>query len=85
MYTVYVLESLKYWRFYIWYTSNIEKRLFEHNNWDVKSTKFYIPYKLKYTEIFDNKTEALKREKELKRMKSNSNFKKIINAGVAQW
>jgi putative endonuclease len=84
MYTVYVLQSLKYWRYYIWYSSNINERLLEHNNWNVRSTKFYIPYKIKYTENFENKTDALKREKELKKMKSNNNFKIIINAGIAQ-
>ncbi len=80
MYTVYVLQSIQYWRFYIWYSSHVEKRLSEHNDWFVKSTKFYKPYKIFYTETYEEKTDALKRENELKRMKGNSRFKKLIGA-----
>jgi len=79
MYNIYVLQSIKYGRYYIGYSCDIEKRLIEHNAWFVKSTKFYKPYNLIYTEEFKTKTEALKREKELKRMKWSENFKKIIH------
>ena len=79
MYTVYVLQSIKFWRYYIWYSSNIEKRIKEHNEWKTKSTKYYKPYKIVYTELYENKSEALKREKELKKMKWNNNFKKTIS------
>lgn len=86
MYKVYVLESIKFWRHYIWYSSNVDKRLEEHNNWFVKSTKFYKPYKIIYTEKFEIRWHAMTREKELKKMKSSSNFKDIVkNAGIAQW
>ena len=80
MFTIYVLKSIKFWKYYIWYSSNIEKRILRHNNWEVKSTKFYKPYEIVYTESYDNKTEALKREKELKKIKWNNNFKKIVGA-----
>jgi len=78
MFTVYILKSIEYWRFYIGYSSDVNKRLLEHNNGFVKSTKFYRPYEIKYTEFFETRSEAMKREKELKKMKSSSNFKKIV-------
>ncbi len=84
MYYTYVLESIDFGRYYIWYSQNIEKRLEQHNTGQVRSTKHYIPYKIKYFEVFKTKTEALKREKELKKMNGNSRFKEIIRAGVAQ-
>ena len=81
MFYVYVLRSIEYGRYYIWYSSNLEKRITEHNDGKTKSTKFYQPYQLVYHEVFDSKTKALKREKELKRMKWSSSFKKIIMPG----
>ena len=74
MYSVCVLQSIEYGRYYIGYSADIQKRLNEHDTWFVKSTKFYKPYSLIYTEEFDTKTEALKREKELKRMKCSEKY-----------
>ncbi len=48
------------------YTSDLRKRFIEHNTGKVKSTKAYKPYLLVYYEAFVNKTDALKREIELK-------------------
>ena len=79
MFTVYILESIEFWRYYIWYSHNVNKRLEEHNNWFVKSTKFYKPYKIIRTELFETRWEAMKREKEFKRMKSSSKFKEIVS------
>ena len=62
-YYVYVLKSLKDSRRYIGYTENFERRITEHNNGLVKSTRNRRPFELIYFEEFDNKTEALIREK----------------------
>ncbi len=62
MYFVYVLKSLEDNKRYIGMSSNIERRLKEHNNGLVKSTKNRKPLKLIYFEEFPSKTEALKRE-----------------------
>ena len=51
---------------YIGYTSNVEKRLSEHNAGKTPSIKRKIPYKLVYTENYNTKTEARKREYKLK-------------------
>ena len=62
-YYVYVLKSLKDSRRYIGYTENFERRITEHNNGLVKSTRNRRPFEFIYFEEFDNKTEALIREK----------------------
>jgi len=66
MFYVYVIQSEKSGLFYIGMTSNVENRLKEHNYGLVKSTKAYIPYRLIHTETFITKTEAIKRELEIK-------------------
>lgn len=71
MYTVYIIQSVDYQRLYIGYTSNIEKRLEYHNKGTNRSTRPYRPYKLIYNEIYQTKTEALKREKKLKSYKNS--------------
>jgi len=70
MFTVYVLYSEKYHKIYIGYTSNIEQRLLSHNELETKGyTLKYRPWKLIYTEVFSEKSEAMKREKQLKTAK----------------
>ena len=63
---VYVLKSVPTGRLYIGSSSDPERRLSEHNAGKTTSTKPYIPYVLIYTESYDSKTEALRREKQIK-------------------
>jgi putative endonuclease len=79
MYFVYILESKKTHKHYIGSTSNLERRLAEHNEGRVKSTKKYIPWKIIYTEEYLTKSEALKRERQIKSYKGGEAFKKLIN------
>ncbi|TSA28231.1 MAG: GIY-YIG nuclease family protein [Ignavibacteriales bacterium] len=69
MFTVYVLLSEKDNKRYIGFTDDIERRLTEHNLGKVKSTKKRQPLRLIYTEEYENKSEAMKREKEIKASK----------------
>ena len=67
MFTVYVLHSPKYDKIYIGFTSNLEQRFLSHNHlatkgWSIK----FRPWVIIYTESYELKSEALKREKELK-------------------
>ncbi|MGB9609057.1 MAG: GIY-YIG nuclease family protein, partial [Minisyncoccia bacterium] len=64
---LYILKSLNFNRYYIGISSDLDKRIKKHNNKSVRSTKFYIPWKLVYFEEFDNKTLARKRELFLKK------------------
>jgi putative endonuclease len=63
MFTVYILKSLKDNKRYIGYTENLTRRLNEHNSGETKSIKGRLPFKVIYTEVFENKSEAMEREK----------------------
>jgi putative endonuclease len=59
---VYALVSDKDRRIYVGFSSNLEKRIIEHNSGKTKSTKGYLPWKLLYfVEVSDR---ALARQKE---------------------
>jgi len=66
---VYVLRSQKVRRFYIGCTTDLKKRLKEHNSGKTKSTKPFRPWKIIYFERFSDKKEAFKREWHLKHPK----------------
>ena len=79
MFTVYVLYSQKHNKIYVGYTSNLEQRLISHNELGTKgySIKFR-PWKVVYREIFNNKKEAMQREKQLKSAKGRKFIWEII-------
>lgn len=66
MYFVYVLKSLKTKSLYKGQTDNLEKRLKEHNNGKVKSTKAFLPWEITYFEEFPSREDAVNREKYFK-------------------
>ncbi|HBL39861.1 TPA: endonuclease [Candidatus Uhrbacteria bacterium] len=67
MYLIYILESVLSGRWYIGSTEDVESRLATHNAGRVRSSKPYIPYKVVYTESFQTRSEAVRREREIKR------------------
>ena len=78
MFVVYVLYSEKAKCKYTGYTSDIERRLKEHNEGLLgKFTKGKGPWKLIYQEKFENKRAAIIREKELKTGKGRDHIKRI--------
>ena len=79
MYFIYIIESLIVIRYYIGSTENLEIRLSAHNSGKVKSTRAYKPWELVYTERFDTKSEAIKRERQIKSYKGGNAFKKLLN------
>ena len=81
MYRVYIIQSTKSEKHYIGSTENIDKRIAEHNKNQVKSTRHKGPYSLVYSETLATKTEARKRENQIKRYKGNSKFKDLIKSG----
>jgi len=78
MYTVYILQSEKTSKYYIGQTKDIFRRLNYHNSGYSKSTKSGIPWKLIYTENLSSRSEAMKRESFLKRMKSSNYIENLI-------
>ena len=70
MFTVYILLTSAD-TFYIGQTSDLEKRLEEHKSRGPKSAKYmkyFSSFKLVYKEYFSSRSEAMKREVELKRL-----------------
>ena len=79
MYNVYILESLqKRNKYYIGHTCNLVNRLGRHNRGLVKSTKSARPWKIVYSETFDTKSFAYKRELKIKSYKGGEAFKRLI-------
>lgn len=66
MYYTYVLLSLRDGQFYTGYTSDLRKRLAEHNNGEAKATMHRRPLTLIYFEGCLDKRDAMRREKYLK-------------------
>ena len=66
MVTVYVIESLLDGTWYTGMALSVVKRLSEHNSGKNRFTKGHRPWKIIYTEIHSNWTEARVREKYFK-------------------
>jgi len=66
MYYVYALKSTKNGDIYIGSTEDLRTRVKLHNFGKVKSTKAYKPWGLIYYEAYLSKSDAAKRERELK-------------------
>lgn len=67
MYYLYVIKSDVSDRIYIGVSADVATRVTQHNNKKVFSTRPYVSWRLIYTESFDSKTFALKRERQIKR------------------
>ncbi len=79
MWYIYILHSKNIDRFYVGVTENMDLRLIRHNAGWGKYTKRGIPWTVAYHEIFQSKTEALKREQIIKRKKSRKYIEQLIN------
>ena len=81
---LYILKSVCGGHHYIGITKDINNRLSEHNAREVKSTRAYAPWIVVYTERYDNKIDARKRELFLKRTaKARTDlFAKIDNGPI---
>lgn len=64
-YYLYILEN-KDKRHYFGISHDIKHRLQEHNSGQVRSTKFYKPWRIIYSEVYENRADARKREVILK-------------------
>ncbi len=82
MHYVYVLKSQKTKKLYIGYTADLKRRFSEHNSGSEFATKHGLPWTLIYYEAFLAKTDAEKREKQIKSFKSAYGFlkKRLISS-----
>jgi len=79
MWFAYILYSNKLDRYYTGSTDDLEWRLERHNSGWGRYTKKGIPWKLVYNEEYFTKTEALKREREIKKKKSRKYIEGLIS------
>ena len=80
MFYVYILYSESFDSFYIGQTNNLDSRLERHNKGYVKSTKSKRPWKLVYSESFETRSESMKRESYLKKMKSKKFIEELVDS-----
>jgi putative endonuclease len=76
---VYIIQSDKDGSYYIGHTSDLEERLERHNEGRSAFTRSKVPWKLIYQEFFTSKSEAMKREKEIKRRKSRKFIQQLVS------
>ena len=81
VYLVYILQSLVDQSYYIGYQGNLEKRIAQHNCAKTGYSSRKKPWKLVYTEAFNLKTEAIKRERFIKNQKSQDFILRLISTG----
>ena len=84
MYYVYFLRSLKNGDIYIGSTEDLGNRLRLHNAGKIKSTKAYRPWKLLGNEVYNSRSEAVRREMFLKSHQQKEILKSKYGA-VAKW
>jgi len=82
MFVTYVLYSEKFDKIYIGYTVDLIDRFNSHNKLATKGfTIKFRPWKVVIVEFFENKTEAMKREKQLKSSRGRDYIRKLISSG----
>ena len=80
MHYVYILQSEKNKRLYKGVTSDLKRRLKEHNSGGVPYTRSLIPWKLLYYEAFSNKEDATREEKFLKSGKGRERIQWLLKS-----
>ncbi|MDD5746564.1 MAG: GIY-YIG nuclease family protein [Candidatus Omnitrophica bacterium] len=83
MYYVYVLISLRDYKFYIGFSEDVQARLAEHNSGKNISTQTRRPLKLVYFEAHLSKQDALKRERYFKTAKGKTTLKQILSDSLS--
>ncbi|MDX9771322.1 MAG: GIY-YIG nuclease family protein [Tenuifilaceae bacterium] len=80
-YFTYILESELNGRYYVGSCQDVAARLKRHNEGATPSTKPYRPWRVAWTQQHDCKEAALRREREIKRMKSRQYIERLIAGG----
>ena len=92
LYFTYILKSEKTGNHYYGHSSNLEKRLKDHNDGKVRSTKAHRPWSVIYYEKFETKSEAMQREYFFKSIDGYKYLKSnqiiwygYLTGGMAEW
>jgi putative endonuclease len=82
MYYVYVLQSEKNNRYYTGSTSDLQRRMSEHNAGKSPYDKLNKPFALVYHEVVPTRSEAVRRERFYKSGQGRERIKQIIGTGL---
>jgi putative endonuclease len=80
MFFTYIIFSNTLDKFYIGSTENLKDRLLRHNRGCTKFTSKANDWKLVYFEVFNSKSDAIKREFDIKNKKSRKYILKLIES-----
>ena len=80
MYSVYIIYSQIIDKYYIGFSSNVQDRLLKHNRNSKGFSNFGKPWILVYEETFDNKKNAMDRERQLKKWKNRERLETLIKS-----
>ena len=75
----YILQSLKNFSFYVGQCDDLDWRISKHNDGQSTYTSSKIPWRLVYFEMYKSRSEALLRERKIKKMKSRKYIIELIN------
>ena len=81
MYYVYIIYSHKLDKYYIGYSSDVHERILKHNRRSKGFSSLGRPWIIVYTESFNNKKDAMARERQLKKWKNRERLETLINSG----
>ncbi|MBI5018673.1 GIY-YIG nuclease family protein [Candidatus Gottesmanbacteria bacterium] len=85
MFFVYILVSTRYSKTYVGITDNLIRRLNEHNKGQHIYTKRYMPWKILFSNEFDTRVTARKKEKYLKSAAGRRWIKKVFFSTLPRW
>ena len=80
LFRVYILLSESTERYYIGQTQNLEERLSYHNANYSKSLKNRGPWKLIHVESYQTRSEAVRRERQIKSWKDRDMIERLVSA-----
>jgi putative endonuclease len=80
MYYTYIIYSTTLNKYYVGSCQNVEERLLDHLNSRSKYTKVAKDWELKHFETFLSRSEACKRELQIKKMKSRKYIENLIES-----
>jgi putative endonuclease len=79
MYGVYVLRSKKKGTLYIGYSHNVQERIAEHQKGWVPATRDKRPLELLYCELYQNRIDAMRRERFFKSGWGRAYIRRILH------
>ncbi len=80
-YTTYILYSQSRDEYYVGHTQDLLNRIEKyHNEGRSLYTKRGIPWKLAYFEVYETRSDAMRREREIKTRKSRKYIEKLVQS-----